>query len=285
MKKYFKLMRIHHYLKNGLIFLPLVFGGLLFDIELLTKAVLGFIVFSFLASTIYIINDIFDVEKDRQHSTKCNRPIASGAVSIKKAWILAGGLLIVSGIITYFSFPFSIYTYMLLVGYVILNFAYSMGLKNVPLVDIIILVSGYLIRVLFGSAITGIAVSSWLYLLVITISFYLGLGKRRNEIVKQNGETRKVLKYYNYNFLDKNMYMFLTLAIVFYSLWALDVVTIAKFSAGLLWTIPVVMLIVMKYNLQLEGNSSGDPIEVLLGDKILMALVALYIAIVYFIIY
>lgn len=278
-------MRIHHYLKNGLIFLPLVFGGLLFDIELLTKAVLGFIVFSFLASTIYIINDIFDVEKDRQHSTKCNRPIASGAVSIKKAWILAGGLLIVSGIITYFSFPFSIYTYMLLVGYVILNFAYSMGLKNVPLVDIIILVSGYLIRVLFGSAITGIAVSSWLYLLVITISFYLGLGKRRNEIVKQNGETRKVLKYYNYNFLDKNMYMFLTLAIVFYSLWALDVVTIAKFSAGLLWTIPVVMLIVMKYNLQLEGNSSGDPIEVLLGDKILMALVALYIAIVYFIIY
>jgi len=81
------------------------------------------------------------------------------------------------------------------------------------------------------------------------------------------------------------MYMFLTLAIVFYSLWALDAVTIAKFSAGLLWTIPVVMLIVMKYNLQLEGNSSGDPIEVLLGDKILMALVALYIAIVYFIIY
>ena len=81
------------------------------------------------------------------------------------------------------------------------------------------------------------------------------------------------------------MYMFLTLAIVFYSLWALDVVTIAKFSAGLLWTIPVVMLIVMKYNLQLEGNSSGDPIEVLLGDKILMALVAVYVSIVYFIIY
>jgi len=278
-------MRVHHYLKNGLIFLPLVFGGHLFDIDLLLKTMLGFIVFSFLASTIYIVNDIFDVEKDRQHSTKCNRPIASGAVSIKKAWILAIGLLILSGIITYLSFPINIYTYALLAGYVILNFAYSMGLKNVPLVDIIILVSGYLIRVLFGSAITGIAVSSWLYLLVITISFYLGLGKRRNEIVKQNGETRKVLKYYNYNFLDKNMYMFLTLAIVFYSLWALDAVTIAKFSAGLLWTIPVVMLIVMKYNLQLEGNSSGDPIEVLLGDKILMALVALYIAIVYFIIY
>jgi len=285
LKKYLKLMRIHHYLKNGLIFLPLVFGGQLFDIELFTKTVLGFIVFSFLASTIYIVNDIFDVEKDRQHSTKCNRPIASGAVSIKKAWILAISLLIVSVIITYFNLPFNIYTYALLAGYVVLNFAYSLGLKNVPLIDIIILVSGYLIRVLFGSAITGIAVSNWLYLLVITISFYLGLGKRRNEFVKQSGDTRKVLKYYNYNFLDKNMYMFLTLAIVFYSLWALDSVTIAKFSAGLLWTIPVVMLIVMKYNLQLEGNSNGDPIEVLLGDKILMALVALYIAIVYVIIY
>ena len=135
-------MRIHHYLKNGLIFLPLVFGGHLFDIDLFLKTVLGFIVFSFLASTIYIVNDIFDVEKDRQHSTKCNRPIASGVVSIKKAWILAIGLLIVSGIITYFSFPFSIYTYALLIGYVILNFGYSIGLKNVPLVDIIILVLG-----------------------------------------------------------------------------------------------------------------------------------------------
>lgn len=278
-------MRVHHYLKNGLIFLPLVFGGHLFDIDLFLKAVLGFVVFSFLASTIYIVNDIFDAEKDRQHSTKCNRPIASGEVSIKNAWILAITLLILSGIITYLSFPINVYTYALLAGYVILNFAYSMGLKNVPLIDIIILVSGYLIRVLFGAAITGIAVSSWLYLLVITISFYLGLGKRRNEIVNQNGETRKVLKYYNYNFLDKNMYMFLSLAIVFYSLWALDAITIAKFSSGLLWTIPVVMLIVMKYNLQLEGNSSGDPIEVLLGDKILMVLVALYIVMAYFVIY
>ncbi|MDV3428933.1 MAG: UbiA family prenyltransferase, partial [Bacillota bacterium] len=101
MKKYLKLMRIHHYLKNGLIFFPLIFGGQLFRIDLLIKTVYGFLGFSLFASVIYIINDIHDVEGDRMHAVKCKRPIASGAVSIRSAWILMFLLLGPSVIFNY----------------------------------------------------------------------------------------------------------------------------------------------------------------------------------------
>ena len=112
-----------------------------------------------------------------------------------------------------------------------LNLLYSFGLKNVPVADIAILVSGFLLRVLYGSSITGIEISKWLYLTVIAMSFYLGLGKRRNELEKHGGEsTRKVLEAYNKNFLDKNMYMCLSLAIVFYSLWCTDPNTISLYN-------------------------------------------------------
>lgn len=286
MKNYLKLMRVHHYLKNVLIFLPLVFSQNLFNFDLLSKTIFGFCSFSILSSIVYVINDIQDVEKDRKHSTKCKRPIASGAVSIKEAYILAVCIAVIGIVLNYLACGLNFKAWLFVIMYVSFNFAYSMGLKNRPIIDITILVSGFLFRVLYGSAITSIVVSNWLYLTVIAMSFYLGLGKRRNELDNEGSKSRKVLKYYNYNFLDKNMYMCLGLTIVFYSLWCVDPTTIARYpNNNLVWTVPLVMVICMKYSLNVEGESDGDPVSVLLKDKVLIGLTLLYILIVLLIIY
>ncbi len=274
MKKYLYLMRVHHYIKNILIFMPLIFSGGLFEWDSFVRTLLGTASFSLVTSAVYIINDIRDVEKDRLHPTKKNRPIASGAVAPAQAWLLmavslaAGiGLLALSGA--------SAAGYALLLLYLVINIAYSMGLKDVPLLDIAILASGFLLRVLFGAVLTGTEVSEWLYLTVLSAAFYLGLGKRRNELQKRReGDTRKVLRYYTRDFLDKNMYMCLALLNTFYALWCKDITNEGRAYA--VWTVPIVILICMKYNLTVEGNSEGDPVEVLLHDKALLALCIVY---------
>ena len=279
MKKYLKLLRIKHYIKNLLICFPLIFSKEV-NLATISIVILGFISFSLSSSIIYIINDIMDVEKDRNHPTKKNRPIASGQISIKKAIIIAILLIIiVVGITTYLSMNNKfISTY--IIAYILINLGYSLGLKNKPLIDIAILASGFLIRVFYGGALINIEVSSWLYLTILSIAFYLGLGKRRNELIynqnadKKSSSTREVLKYYNKDFLDKNMYMCLAITIVFYSLWCKDMPS----SKYMMWTIPIVMLICMKYSLNIESNQigGGDPVEVLLKDKVLIGLVLLY---------
>ena len=175
----------------------------------------------------------------------------------------------------------------LLAAYLLLNLAYSFGLKNIPIVDITILVAGFLIRVLYGAFVTEITISNWLYLTVIALSFYFALGKRRNELKHiSDGETRQVLKAYPTNFLDKNMGMCLTLANVFYALWSMDEKTKSFYNNDyLIFTVPIVLLITMKYSLDIEGESDGDPVEVLLHDKVLLALCVLYLAVMFMILY
>lgn len=285
MKKYIKLMRVHHYIKNFLVFAALVCSGQLFNGEKLLAGALGFGAFCLISSVIYVVNDIRDVEKDRLHPTKCKRPIASGAVSVKQGWLLAVGLFVLSMGLNALEFhPVST---ALLLLYFVLNLAYSFGLKNVPMVDVTILVSGFLIRILYGAFITGITISNWLYLTVIALAFYFSLGKRRNELKHlKDGQTRKVLQYYPIAFLDKSMYMCLTLAIAFYSLWSMDERTIALYNNEyLVFTVPIVMLIVMKYSLAVEGESDGDPVEVLVHDKVLLGLVGVYLLAMFCILY
>lgn len=272
---YLKLMRLKHYIKNFLIFLPLLFSGKLLDFSNILKTLGGVICFSLIASSIYIINDIKDKDKDRKHKTKCNRPIASGKISVKNAIIFMAVLLILVTVLV-IAMNFSILSIGFLLLYFILNLVYSLGLKNVPLIDIIILVSGFVIRVLFGASILSITVSNWLYLTVMALSFYLGLGKRRNEIMKTGSNTRKVLKYYTKEFLDKNMYMFLSMTIIFYSLWTSDVDIVSKSNNLLIWTIPLVIVICMRYSMDIEGESDGDPVEVIMHDKVIISLVFLY---------
>jgi 4-hydroxybenzoate polyprenyltransferase len=297
MKPYWQLIRIHHWIKNGLIFLPLFFSGQFFDMALLIKNLLGFLAFSLTASLIYIINDVYDVENDRKHPIKSLRPIASGAVALNQAYTAAGVVLALALSLNFLTNNISginaigdnfnkAASWAILGAYLVLNYTYSRGLKDVPLMDIAILVSGFILRVLYGATISNIQASHWLYLTVIALSFYMGLGKRRNEIIKQGKDARGVLKHYNYNFLDKNMYMCLALTIIFYALWTVDTATIARYGTyNLIWTVPVVMLICMKYSLNIEQSSHGDPVDVVLGDKVLLGLILLFLIIMLVIIY
>ena len=284
LKNILKLMRIKHYLKNGLIFLPLIFNSQLFEKEPLLMTFYGFISFCLISSAVYVINDIKDVEKDRMHKIKKNRPIASGAISIKEAILLFIVLTIFSLSINIFIIKkFS--SILLISLYLILNIMYSLGLKNIPIIDVVILVSGFVIRVIYGASIMSIEISKWLYLTVMSGSFFMGFGKRRNEIIKQGNDSRAVLKYYTKDYLDKFMYACLVLTLMFYSLWSVDTSTTAKFGENMIYTIPLVMIIFMKYCLDIEGNSYGDPVDVITSDKILMCMVGILATSMYILIY
>lgn len=284
MKPYIKLMRPHHYIKNFLVFAALACSGQLFDGKKLLAGITGFIAFCMVSSVVYIINDIRDVEKDRRHPTKRNRPIAAGTVSVKSAWALAAAVFAVALVCNFLSYHFV--STVLLALYLVLNLAYSFGLKNMPIVDVTILVAGFLIRILYGAFVTEITISNWLYLTVIALAFYFALGKRRNELKQLgDGETRKVLKAYPISFLDKSMNMCMTLAIMFYALWSMDENTVSAYNEYLVFTVPIVMLIVMKYSINIEGDSDGDPVEVLVHDKVLLALCVAYLAAMFLILY
>lgn len=292
-KEYLKLMRVKHYFKNILIFLPLIFSGDLFNITKISVCLIGYIAFSLIASFVYIVNDIRDIENDKKHPVKKNRPLASGKISKKQGIIFAIVLIGVAYMINaipvllkMLSINNYVVSMLFMTLYIIINIAYSFGLKKQPIIDVVILVLGFLIRILYGSTITNIEVSNLLYLTVIAGSFYMGFGKRRNEIKKQGDTSREVLRRYNKEFLDKNMYVCLTLSIVFYALWCVDANTIARMGNNLMaWTVPIVMIILMKYSLNVEGDSFGDPVDVLFKDKVLMFMVVLYAIIVFSIMY
>lgn len=279
-------MRMYHYIKNVLLFAALVFSRQFFNRKKLVDAIIGFCSFCMISSVVYIINDIRDKERDRLHPVKCRRPIASGAVSVKNARIFLFVLL--TGSIVCNLFVFDVFASLLLALYFVFNLAYSIALKNVPLLDISILVAGFLIRVMYGAVITQITISNWLYLTVMAAAFYFALGKRRNERKQENSaKTRIVLKEYPVSFLDKAMYMCLALIIVFYSLWSMDKDSSHGENKYLIFTVPIVLIITLKYSMDLETaceedkGPDGDPVEVLLHDKILLGLCVIYSAIVF----
>lgn len=284
MGKYLKLIRVKHYLKNTLIFFPLVFSKQVWQYNLFKTTLYAFIAFCFLSSVVYIYNDINDIDNDKKHSRKRHRPLPAGLISINKAKIIAVVLLLLI-CFNFLASALTVQSWLLLLVYLLLNISYSKWLKNVPVADIAVLASGFVIRLTYGSVVSAISISSWLYLTVLSMSFYLVLGKRRNEINNQELDTRKVLKKYSYAFLDKNMYMYLALTIGFYALWCVDQQTITSYGKNIIWTVPLVMLICMRYSLAVEGESDGDPIEVVFNDKFMLVLILLYAMTMFIIIY
>lgn len=282
-KPYVQLFRVKHYFKNGLVFLPLFFSRQLMDIPRFLGACLGAAAFCFMSSAVYIFNDLKDVEKDKRHSRKKFRPIASGAVDRSSAVICILALLLLS--ILFCVLTGNKYSIIPLLGYGAINILYSLGLKDKPLIDIVILAAGFTIRVVYGAMVAGVIVSDWMYLTVLAASFYMGLGKRRNELRREGtgGDTRLVLRHYTYDFLDKNMYVCLALVNTFYALWAMQMSE--RSFPHLILTVPIVLVLLMRYSLDVEGDSDGDPIEVILNDKVLVVLAVLYIACLVFLLY
>ena len=221
MKNYLKLIRVKHWIKNVLIFIPMVCAGIV-TYDNILSCIGGFFSFSFASSFIYIINDIKDIEKDKLHPRKKNRPLPSGKVKKSTAIYIAVLMVIlaitINSIINNNFLNTSLY---FLIGYIIINIFYSMGLKNVAIVDIVLLASGFVIRVYYGASIINVDVSSWLFLTIMSASLFLGFGKRKKELIHSK-DSRKVLQEYNEAFLDKFQYLSLCLTIVFYSLWTIE---------------------------------------------------------------
>ena len=268
--KYLKLIRIKHWIKNILIFIPLLCSGLI-NYNNVIDCIIGFFAFSFASSFIHIINDIKDIEKDKLHPTKKNRPLASGKVKKSTAIYIAIFLITLSiasnFLINNSIFNLSLY---LLFAYIIINILYSFGLKNIAIIDIILLASGFILRVYYGASIINVEVSDWLFLTILSGSLFLGLGKRKKELITSE-KSRKVLQEYNEAFLDKFQYVTLGLMLVFYSLWVIE-----QDIKYLSFTIPLIIILFMRYCLIIEKSDEGDPTTILYQDKFLMLLSLLY---------
>ena len=271
LKKYFKLIRIKHWIKNLLVLLPVVCAHMV-NLKTIGITLIGFLSFCFASSFIYIINDIKDINVDRLHPRKKYRPLASGEVSVKTGTIIAVILLILSFVINFIASDkiLSLPTYLLL-SYIVINILYSFGMKNIAIVDVALLASGFVIRVFYGASLLNIEVSDWLFLTIMTSSLFLGLGKRKKELIN-NKNTRNSLESYTKDFLNYFQYIFLGCMFIFYSLWATN-----QSNKYLIFTVPLLILIFMKYCLILETTKEGDPTTILYSDKVLLSLCFIYL--------
>ena len=272
------LMRPWHVLKHVLVLMPAFFGGRILAAGM---PLLGFVSMSLASSAVYALNDVHDAPRDRLHPQKRSRPVASGEVSPARAALLAALCFALSVALPlgFGAPPVSLWPLLL---YVAANLAYSLlGFKDIPSVDVTIVALGFVLRVMYGGLLAGVEVSNWLLLTVMMASYYMALGKRRNELRDTREQTRAVLTRYTYDFLDRQMYLFLTLTVAFYSLWSVD----AHTAPHAVLTVPVVILLLMRYSLVVEGESDGDPTEVILHDRMLLALAAVYVVLMFGLIY
>ncbi len=262
-KAIIKLIRVKQYIKNLLVFLPLFFSGYAFNAPLLFKVATGFLIFCLVASIVYVVNDLQDIEKDRKHPKKKLRPLASGALSKVEAYSTIAVLLVAAGILSIFTLDMA--SAAILVTYLVMNILYSVKLKHIPIVDVAIIGAGFYLRLIYGGFVADIELSSYILMTVLFGSLFMAFGKRRNELIRNGVNSRKVLKFYSREFLDKNMYVMVGLTIVFYALWAIT----AKINSQiLLSTIPIMVFMLIRYSFVIEKDSSdGDPSEVLLSDK------------------
>lgn len=280
MKDYLRLMRVKHYVKNLIIFLPLIFSGQFCKIDLLFQTILGCIVFSFASSIVYIFNDINDIEVDIR--TKKRRPLAEGIITVKQAWriiVWLGIFIILISYITNIEWGVVVdKTLLIVLFYILINILYSLGMKNFPIVDVIILAFGYVLRVIYGGVLIGTGVSDWMFLTILSVAIYFGIGKRRQELITLGCNGRKVLEQYSESFLTRNMQMFLCAAIIFYSLYSSEkVVTYPNFEVSMILTVPIILVICLRYDFLLDKNDSmGDPVEIILKDRVLKIMILLY---------
>lgn len=262
------LVRIKHWLKNILIFAPLVFA-LDFSLGLFLVSIQAFLAFSFMASSIYVINDIADIETDKIHPIKKKRPIASGTVTLFSAKIIAIVLFVLS-ISLSITLPTNFIV--ILIGYFLMNIAYSFFLKKVLIIDVMIIAIGFVLRVFAGAVVANIVVSDWIILCTFFGSLFIGFGKRKNEAIvlaERSIKYRKTLSGYTPDFLNQLLSITAGMTIISYALYTIDQKTINHFQTSrLIYTLPLVVFGIFRYFHIIYNKSSGeDPTEIFLTDK------------------
>jgi 4-hydroxybenzoate polyprenyltransferase len=277
LKALFKTMRLRQWSKNIFIFAALVFDKQLFVIDSLLRTLAGFALFCLISSSVYIFNDLADIEADRQHPEKKNRPIASGKLSIGVAWTAGILLVAVTLVFGYILAPAFAYVIGL---YFIINMAYSKWLKHIPIIDVLIIAAGFVLRV--GAGVTLINVerfSPWLYVVMTLLSLFLGFGKRRAELAllaQGAGSHRKVLEGYTLPLLDQYIMIVSGTTIVAYSLYTFSAPNMPE-NHSMMLTIPFVVYTIFRYLYLIEiKHAGGAPEEVLLSDRPFQAAMILW---------
>ncbi|HCB02557.1 MAG TPA: decaprenyl-phosphate phosphoribosyltransferase [Anaerolineae bacterium] len=263
-----KTMRPRQWTKNVFIFAALVFDKQLFVIESFTRTLAGVILFCLISSCVYILNDIVDVEADRQHPDKKNRPIPSGKLPISVAW--SALVILVIGV-AISSYLLDIEFMYVVVGYFILNITYSLWLKHIPILDVLIIAAGFVLRVHAGVTLIEVErFSPWLYVLMTLLSLFLGFGKRRAELAllaHGAGSHRKVFDGYTLPLLDQYIMIVSGTTIVAYSLYTFSAPNLPE-NHSMMLTIPFVVYAIFRYLYLIEvKHAGGTPEEVLLSDR------------------
>jgi 4-hydroxybenzoate polyprenyltransferase len=277
LKSLLKTMRPKQWAKNVFLLAAIVFDRKLTDPDAIQHTLIGVIAFSLIASVVYIINDIADVEADRQHPTKRKRPIAAGKLSIPAAWVSAFVLLLIAFPVAIWASPnFALITLL----YLILNLIYSKWLKHVVLLDIILLASLYVIRVAAGVALIDVVrFSPWIYIFTTFLALLMGTGKRRaelSEIADGPNAQRRVLDGYTLSFLDQLITLASGMTIITYSLYTFSAPNLPENHAMML-TIPFLMYGIFRYQYMLQVKGSGSaPEELVLSDRPLQISIALW---------
>ena len=279
-----KLLRPHQYIKNLFVFAPLFFT-FSFNFEQIVDCIVVFVLFSFLASSIYILNDYMDIEEDRQHPKKKFRPIASGEVSKNSAKILFFLLSIPSLVASYF---INIDLFVVLTIYFVLNIAYSLGLKHITIVDIFIIASGFVLRLFAGASVIDNQLSMWIIIMTFLLALFLAVAKRRDDVLLafEGKETRQNIDGYNLEFVNAVMVFMAGVIVVAYVLYTVSDDVIDRLNSSNLYiTAFFVILGVMRY-MQItfvEGNS-GNPTKVVLKDRFLQLTILFWLASFYLIV-
>lgn len=280
--QYLQLIRVHQWIKNGFVFLPIFFAGELLNRDLLIKSIIAFFSFSFIASSIYIINDYVDIEKDRKHPEKKNRPLANGTISIKEAVIVFFILFFLSYFFCYLLKSTS--TAIIITIYFLMNLTYSFKLKHVAIIDITIIAVGFLLRVFAGGYSTGLFISIWAILLTFFLALIMGIGKRRGELLNAQltGETRKSLDGYNLQFTDISMTVVSTCSIVCYIMYTLDPLVKKNLHDGIVYTSFFVIVGILRYlQLSFVYNKTESPTKIVYKDIFIQFDIILWVLVIF----
>jgi decaprenyl-phosphate phosphoribosyltransferase len=287
MRPVIKLIRPKHWIKNLFLMIPIFFAGSIFQVERIETLVLGMIAFSLVASSVYIINDLKDIEIDRVHPLKKKRPLAAGLVSKSTAYILLG-VFVLSGLSL--AFALNSVFFILVSFYLVLNIAYSLGLKNIPILDLFIVSLGFLIRIHCGGVLSEIEVSHWLSIMVLLLSLFLVLAKRRDDLILQSTSQaiiRKTSSSYNLEFINACLTIFAAVIVVSYIMYTVSPEVVSRFNSPYLFaTTPFVIAGIMRYlQITIVEMNSGSPTTILVKDKFILITILLWIISFYLIIY
>lgn len=282
----FKAMRPKQWTKNVVVFAPLVFDEKLFQWPLLVKTTLAFFLFCLISSAVYLINDLADIEKDRQHPVKRHRPLASGALAPSVAAAAAIGIVVL-GLPAAFWLSWSFG--LILLGYLLLNIAYSFYLKHVVIVDVLVIAAGFVLRVAGGVAVVQVErFSPWLYLCITLGALFIGFGKRRHELITLQEEAsnhRAILAQYTVPFLDQLIALVTSTLVIAYSLYTFSAPNLPENHAMML-TIPLVLYGLFRYLYLIHVKGEGGaPDELVFQDRPLLITGALWVIAVILVLY